>query len=182
MIQDNSKKEVLIIGGTGMLMKASHYFLQQYGQVHLLARNKQKLEETIRSCPNIKASYNLHCIDYSNSSSILNGLKNINHLDMIISWVHSNGLQNKLALFKHFQSQNSNLQIYDILGSASYNPSEQLEQSDFEIQKIVLGFKIEKGQSRWLTHDEISQGCIEAIKLSFPVYIIGETEPWNRRP
>ena len=40
----------------------------------------------------------------------------------------------------------------------------------------------EGGRSRWLTHDEISQGVLDAIQVGEDVAIIGTVQPWEERP
>ncbi len=37
-------------------------------------------------------------------------------------------------------------------------------------------------RSRWLTHEEISKGVIDAINNPKGRYIIGQIEPWGQRP
>jgi hypothetical protein len=47
---------------------------------------------------------------------------------------------------------------------------------------VQLGFIIENGHSRWLTHEEISAGVIQAICTKKPVTQVGLLEPWEMRP
>lgn len=49
-------------------------------------------------------------------------------------------------------------------------------------RQIQLGFVTDYNSSRWLTHAETSSGVIEAIKTDSLTYIIGVTEPWEKRP
>lgn len=47
---------------------------------------------------------------------------------------------------------------------------------------MVLGFRVEDDGSRWLTHEEISEGILAAIADPQPVQVIGTVTPWERRP
>nr|QQZ48808.1 hypothetical protein JKL49_15675 [Phenylobacterium glaciei] len=51
-----------------------------------------------------------------------------------------------------------------------------------ELRQVVLGFKVEEAGSRWLTHDEISDGVLEAARADRLLTIIGQTEPWSAKP
>ena len=49
-------------------------------------------------------------------------------------------------------------------------------------RRVILGFVVEGGKSRWLTHEEISGGVIEAVQKDAERYIVGTVEPWSMRP
>lgn len=51
-----------------------------------------------------------------------------------------------------------------------------------DYREIILGFKIERGRSRWLTNAEISTGAIDAVMAGRKKTVIGVTEPWDARP
>src|SRR5690606_3732421 len=49
-------------------------------------------------------------------------------------------------------------------------------------REVIRGFVIDAGRSRWLTHREISQGVLEAIRADRPRSIVGTVTPWPARP
>ncbi|NLG69565.1 MAG: hypothetical protein GX496_08420 [Firmicutes bacterium] len=49
-------------------------------------------------------------------------------------------------------------------------------------REVILGFVVEPSGSRWLTHDGISPGVLEAIDRDAPRWIVGTVEPWSARP
>ncbi len=49
-------------------------------------------------------------------------------------------------------------------------------------RQVQLGFVIENGHSRWLTHKEISHGIIDCIQKDTLLYVVGTVEPWEFRP
>lgn len=54
--------------------------------------------------------------------------------------------------------------------------------ADCELRQVVLGFKVETEGARWLTHEEISDGVLAAIRGDFVFSVIGQTEPWSLKP
>jgi hypothetical protein len=50
--------------------------------------------------------------------------------------------------------------------------------------EICLGYVVRamaKG-TRWLTHREISEGCIRALHSGAPRTVVGTLEPWKSHP
>ncbi len=85
------------------------------------------------------------------------------------------------------QLNNGEWEIFDIKGSRASRPTENVipnypDQCIY--REIILGFvyREENDRSRWLTHEEISEGVLNAIRLQQDRYIIGQIEPWVKRP
>ena len=81
----------------------------------------------------------------------------------------------------------SNTEIYHVLGSASYDPKNVSKEwydpsPNTKYNKIILGFKIDQGLSRWLFQEEISDGTVKAIESKLKEFVIGQIEPWDMRP
>lgn len=51
-----------------------------------------------------------------------------------------------------------------------------------ELRQVILGFVIVDDGSRWLTHEEISGGVIEAMQSDRGRSVVGAMEPWEERP
>lgn len=49
-------------------------------------------------------------------------------------------------------------------------------------RQVILGFVIEGGRSRWLTHQEISDGVLKAVHQDAAWSVVGTVEPWSMRP
>jgi hypothetical protein len=79
---------------------------------------------------------------------------------------------------------------FHVLGSAADDPSQPDDArrsrfaalSDLVYHEVILGFIVDRGTSRWLTHDEISAGVLAAIDRGAPRSIVGTTRPWSARP
>ena len=53
---------------------------------------------------------------------------------------------------------------------------------NIQYRQVILGFVIEGGRSRWLTHAEISGGVLDAVRNDRLFSIVGTVEPWSLRP
>lgn len=182
---------MLIVGGTGMLKEASEYFIKRENQVTLVARNSQKLETFKSKFPDKKV--NTLAIDYTNTESFIQQIKA--HFQdspickKVVCWIHGSGnnaLNKLINLMNSYSTSKTPIQFYHILGSASRNPTrnqwETNQLTHIQYHTIILGFKRQDNYSRWLTHNEISEGVIQAVESEHKQYIIGQIEPWDLRP
>ena len=48
---------------------------------------------------------------------------------------------------------------------------------NIQYRQVILGFVVEPGGSRWLTHQEISTGVMAAVRRDAPYYVVGTVEP-----
>lgn len=187
----HSYKHTLIIGGTGMLAAARQLAVKS-GQLTMIARTDHSLQrfgQSIASLPGtpalIRADYN----DHTKFFDLVDGLvEKRGSPDLVVAWVHGAG--GALRLAEQLAAQSAPVDFYHLLGSASANPANDLamQRAPFDslpklrYHQILLGFMIENGRSRWLTHQEISSGTLDAIDQKLPRHIIGTVEPWAARP
>lgn len=66
--------------------------------------------------------------------------------------------------------------VFHVLGSRA-NPSDVRNgltiPEDVRYYQVQLGYQVVKGQRRWLTHEEIAGGVVEAIQEKKPLYLVG---------
>lgn len=75
------------------------------------------------------------------------------------------------------------VQLYEVKGSHASREGFQLESiNKLKWNRVILGFRMEKGRSRWLTDKENSEGVMNAVKKGKELYITGDVEPWGQRP
>jgi hypothetical protein len=108
-------------------------------------------------------------------------------IDLAVAWFHSLKIAAPRLLSERVRGR-----MFQVLGSAAADPShpERLDTAakaaqgspDCALRQVVLGFQVEAGRSRWLTHEEISRGVLDAIRADLPLAIIGQVEPWSARP
>lgn len=105
-------------------------------------------------------------------------------------WIHGTAPAAPLAVARLVGEPDRPGRYFHVLGSASADPSrpdpERLAAfqalRNIRYREIILGFVIEGGVSRWLSHAEISAGVLAAVDADQPRTIIGTVEPWHRRP
>ncbi len=174
-------KNVLIIGGTGMLFQASAYLAENSEQLMLISRKlpKQRLHSS-----KIVA---FESVDYYDESKFRDAVKTIirssGKITHVLCWMHSDALPPLKTLLELAAGS----VFWHVKGSSSYNPAKtddvtSVMKNSVDYREIILGFKMENGMSRWLTNEEISSGVIDAIKSGVKREVIGLTEPWNRKP
>jgi hypothetical protein len=108
--------------------------------------------------------------------------------DLVVAWIHGRMPAFRRALAARVRPGGRFVQV---LGSAHGDPSrpERLEDMKAAVkdlplryQAVVLGFAVERGMSRWLTDDEISNGVFAAILDDAPISIVGTVTPWSAKP
>jgi len=180
-------KHALVVGGSGMLAKTSTWLAENGYLVSVVGRNKHKLIQLTEVSSNIK----IISVDYNNESQFRSEIHNSiatygRPYDIVVAWIHSND-QKIINIISNEQSKISDKawSLYHVLGSSS-NLEDLLNEIDYsdncDYHQVQLGFVIENNKSRWLTHDEISNGVINSIKSNDKTYLVGILTPWNKRP
>lgn len=73
--------------------------------------------------------------------------------------------------------------LFQVKGSRRYFGDEPIHlPANCHSRKVFLGFIFENGQSRWLTHGEISNGIVYQIEADQIEGVIGQIEPYELRP
>ena len=184
---------ILITGGTGMLSGAVTKFLSEYKSVSVIARHESGFQY-ILSETNFPERLNPILLDYSCtdivSEKIISSIQNFGYIEKAVSWIHSHAERAHEVICNLLSSQNISSDYFQILGSAYSNPERSISDSEkiftpyenISYKKILLGFKIENGISRWLTEEEISDGVYKAVNSGEYEFKIGLTKPWEKRP
>ncbi|MDY0395679.1 short-chain dehydrogenase [Virgibacillus halophilus] len=111
--------------------------------------------------------------------------KNHGKIQLVVAWIHSDANHAFSIISQVIAETADHWHMFHILGSsANLNELKQeLHVADnCSYHQVQLGFIRYQNQSRWLTHTEICNGVIDAIKRGDPTYTIGMTEPWELRP
>ncbi|WP_188454684.1 short-chain dehydrogenase [Virgibacillus oceani] len=183
-----NKKHAIVIGGTGMLAKVSHYLAASNFDVSVIARSILKHQGLKENCKNPE---NIHAIlaDYHNGESLNIGIENALHTygcpSIVVSWIHSTAPNALPLIIRQISVQYSSFpwRLFHIQGSSGFFQKEYTPVSENCLyRRVYLGFMIEKSASRWLTHEEISEGVIHAIETDSEKTIVGTVEPWESRP
>ncbi|WP_042220697.1 Rossmann-fold NAD(P)-binding domain-containing protein [Oceanobacillus manasiensis] len=178
---------VLVFGGTGMLAEVTGWVAKHSTHTIAFGRDHNKLEQL-----EMRYKVKARNLDYKDISAlkeeVINAYKEHKTINMVIAWIHSTSPQAVSVIIDTLYEVQPHKQWTLILvkGSSSHlsGIKETREESvpNCTIKEVRLGFKIEEQGSRWLTHGEISNGVIQAIKGSNKETIVGTLEPWHKRP
>lgn len=180
---------VLIFGGTGMLQGASGWIAKHAKHTIAFGRNKQRLSRLQKEYG--VYGFEARTLDYTDNEMLK---QEINHsfikhgqINMVVAWIHGTAPNAVPTIMKQVSSLQKNKQWTFVIIKSSGNliriitPIKNTEKN-CTIKEVQLGFIYNENNSRWLTHKEISEGTIEAIKGNKNKTIVGTLEPWEQRP
>jgi len=174
----------LLIGMTGMLAPVARQIVGESQHVTLCARGAAKfsfgekfLDDKVMKLP----------LDYTDETHFLDTLRIRGPVDLAITWLHptAHALRNAIA-----DCVVPGGKIVEVMGSAAGRPDgfadERLDAMKSQLGKtyrqVILGFVLDGGTSRWLTHEEICAGVLAAYRGHQPRTIVGTLDPWEKRP
>lgn len=179
----------LVIGGTGMLADAALWLVRQKYHVSVVARNQSRMKKLMEKAEN-PSSITPVFVDYCNGPKLQREIKRIIHengeINLVVAWIHSIGKAALPIIAEEVsKSKSDKWRLFHVAGSST-DLKKAVEGIDIPegclYRQIQLGFVIENGYSRWLTHKEISSGIIKCIQYDSPRHIVGMVEPWELRP
>jgi len=181
-------RHALVIGGSGMLAGASLWLAREGREVTVIGRNPQKLKRLCDQHPNL---YGVSA-DYSRAAAFAGTLNELMQqrgpADLVVAWIHHDEeriIGHTAEAIRLAGGPGFAWRLYHVLGSGS-NLDEILRKvpvpPECAYHQVQLGFVIEEGRSRWLTHDEISGGVIECVQNGHRRHVVGTLEPWDKRP
>jgi NAD(P)-dependent dehydrogenase (short-subunit alcohol dehydrogenase family) len=181
---------VLVVGGTGILEKVSLFLASHDNVVTVVARSHDDFERLQAQAAGLSGKINPITVDYQEvdglSRRIEESIAAYGPVTLAVNWVQDQfmrvvdviaGILNATSpLCRYFQVlagvELAKVKERNYFESAFRN----LERVLYRI--IVLGFKREKGVSRRLSNDEISEGIIKALRDDSKKVLIG-SDPWE---
>lgn len=177
-------QHALVIGGTGMLAKATLWLSRNGYKVSVIGRSEQKMQQLLDENANQLTPV---FIDYTNTKEFETQIVDLQHLygpfQLIVAWVHASG-DGVIPCLTGLIPISTPCKLVHVIGSSSrLNPVANHDiPCHMSYHQVQLGFKIEKGMSRWLIHEEISTGVINAVQDNKSYQVIGKITPWEQRP
>jgi hypothetical protein len=167
--------KVLVVGGTGMLWGTCLGLRETGHEVYALARN------THHHYPGIHPVV----VNYKDLVQLEAALEPLEPFDMAVVWIHSDAPQTPYVVAKYVDGP-----YYHVLSSQAGEPSElvnprrrqHFEGVGTDYREIILGFVAEQWGSRWLEHEEIATGVLQAIGQNARQFVVGTVKPWSARP
>ncbi len=166
---DRSKNpiNVLCIGSTGMLAGMTRELVISGHCVYAIARTAESLDRCASGIPEESSgSFIGYQCNYEHPDAWKRMLNEIpDPIDKVVCWIHSSAPEAFDQLCKRFPDS-------DILkvGSSSTSPKVASTQKH---RTVILGAVPAGETSRWLTHQEISSGVMDAIWNADRVTVVG---------
>ncbi|WJY28301.1 short-chain dehydrogenase [Sporosarcina trichiuri] len=181
-------KHALVVGGTGMLAGVSRQLAADGYHVSVLARNAAPMDALLDSLEESEQVTPL-LADYRDSSGLrdktIETIQRNGPIDMAVAWIHSDAAEALPLLIRTISKTPGPWKLFQVISSGT--DAEALRRdldvpADCRYSQIQLGSIRENGVSRWLTHQEISQGVLKAIAHKAELTTIGQLGPREDRP
>lgn len=177
-----------------MLRGVSLHLARLGHAVSVIARRRKRLQSLVEAAAGFPGEIVPLQVDYGDSAELEGALERsaeaLGPIQLVVCWVHSVANDPLSVVAKTMAAASYSARLFHVRGSAVANPAEGgprvprsvLAFPALGYRQVVLGFVIENGRSRWLTHQEISGGVIEAVTSDREYSIVGTVEPWSMRP
>ncbi|WP_029089882.1 hypothetical protein [Brevibacterium album] len=184
----DGRKPVLVIGGTGMLRDAVRALAQRGDTVLAAARRPA------RAAPDgpVPGSFIPVTAEWRKPEGLADGALTAmrDHgfppasLPGAIAWVHAPHRQAVFDQLERVLSREAT--VLQLWGSAHRDPREVMAEETrtprpWTMRHLLLGYRSDRGGSRWLTHAEISEAALRAWDGDDPYAIAGRLDPWEHR-
>ncbi len=104
-------------------------------------------------------------------------------------WIHDDAPRALPLIASFLRGNTPPTRLFHVVGSATADPALKAfarafadEYPSIAWRRVLLGFKVEPKGARWLTHEEIWRGVLNAIDHDWHESIIGVIRPWSARP
>jgi hypothetical protein len=168
-------RRALVLGGTGMLAGAAATLLADGWHVVLPSRRR----------PALTGGAHWVRADWSDPDTLAKAAGDAldGPADLLVAWVHREVRTAVLRVVEPLLAPGA--PVVEVHGSASANPLGGCPDQvlpGHSTQQVVLGYVRHAGRTRWLTHDEISAGVLDAVRRALAgrpsaVHQVGEFRP-----
>lgn len=184
----------LVVGGSGMLRRASLYLAEQGYTVSVIGRRPERFQLLVEAASTFRGEIIPLPLDYRDDEQLQTALEEsiAQHgpITLAVCWIHSTAPDALRIVGTTLATHTNSCRLFHVRGSAVANPANPrsqpptwlLEHPQIHYRQVILGFVVNGGNSRWLTHEEISGGVITAIETDDAYHIVGTVEPWSLRP
>jgi hypothetical protein len=180
-------KHALVIGGSGMLSAATLWLVKEGYHVSVIGRNQERLDH-LKNQVSDPTNITTLSVDYRQEillkDRIGGTIERNGPLELVVAWIHS-PFKKVLAMVAREAENPQPWRLFHVIGSGANHEEIRMGLSLSEncsYRQVQLGFILDRDTSRWLTHEEISNGVIESIAKDEQYHLIGVLEPENRRP
>ncbi len=187
------KPHTLVVGGTGMLRDLCLALAIRGHVVSVVAQRPERLVALATEAASHHALINPLAVDYGHEIELTRRVRSAieahGPISTAVCWIHSDIPSALPALARLVRGQSPPARIFHVVSAAAARPAllsnPKALGADFPgvaFRRVMLGFKLEPGGSRWLNHEEIWKGVDAAIEHDWPESIVGLVAPWSQRP
>lgn len=180
-------KHALVVGGTGMLKEVSLWLLANQHHASVIARNPNRMQRLLEETDDKNRVTPIY-VDYRDDEKLQENvqatIEENGPIGIVIAWIHSDAPKALEIIANTVSRKSSGWELFHVSGSRAnlMDIKRKTELDGCNYHQVQLGFKVEEGHSRWLTNKEISEGVIAAVKKKSKVHLVGQLEPWEKRP
>ncbi|MCL6515818.1 MAG: short-chain dehydrogenase [Alicyclobacillus sp.] len=175
----------VVVGGTGMLSGVTTWLAEHGHTVSVISRRPGRFSVT----SDCHGTFHSITVDYRSSSElrqcVAGAMAQYGPIELAVFWIHSDAPDAFRIIADEISTHAENpWRLFHVRGSSAHlNPDPPPVPPACLYRQVVLGFVLEPDMtSRWLTHQEISDGVIQAIQNDWEHSVVGTLEPWEGRP
>jgi len=174
-------RNVLVLGGTGMLSGLVLRYLTDGDRVFVVARRREPLDQLVEQAGATADRLTPIALDYHDTERLGRWLAHgqLMHgpLDQVVAWIHGDPtplwqvLQQEVRAYRQ-----GGWDVFHILGHHAWDqPGEKpfVFDEGCRYHRVILGAVREDASWRWLTHAEIVEGIWSAVQTSAAVTRVG---------
>jgi hypothetical protein len=182
---------VLVVGGTGILEKVSLFLASHDNVVTVMARSQEDFERLQAQAQGLSGKINPIVVDYQEEDALADRIKEsiqaFGPVTLAVNWVQEQVLKMVDVIASILNATSPVCRYFQILPGqelAAVKSRKYFESTFRNLERvlyriIVLGFKREKGHTRKLSNEEISEGVIKALRDDAKNVMIGTVDPWE---
>jgi hypothetical protein len=177
---------VLVVGGTGMLRAATLGLALRAEYVSVVARGEARLAELAEEAARLPGVVMPWSADYRNDPSLATTVTSAQEafgpVDTVVAWIHADAGNAPVLVARLVGANGRPFRWFDVVGSGDGDSRSRADARRDDLaavtkltyHRVVLGRVREDDGFRWLTHEEISRGVLDAIDAARPESIVGE--------
>lgn len=181
---------VLVVGGTGILEKVSLFLASHDNVVTVVARSQKDFETLKAQAEGLSGKINPIIVNDQEMDGIAHhiqdSIQTYGPVTLAVNWVQEQYMKLVDVIAALINATSPLCRYFQVVSGAELsqvkernyfeNAFRNLERVLYRI--IVLGFKREKGETRNLNKEEISEGIIKALRDDAKNALIG-SDPWE---
>lgn len=181
-------RNALVLGGTGMLSGVAVNLLAEHYNVFVVGRNSARFAALQQAAGERLDYLTMMAMDYHDADRLGRWVAHIQlmhgPMDVVVAWIHGDAMPVLEVVDREVAAyRQSAWDLYHVQGiRGAHEPSQPLDIGrQCRYHRVILGYVPTPDGSRWLTHDEISQGVSKAIAASSDA-VVGRVDPYEGRP